>query len=310
MTSNHTSMIQAEPTDTSLILGVEVWSPVDGEMIRQSAAPSIGDLDQMVGQSHSRIITGRVDEACLSKMPVLVDLKGSDLIAMLWPVIDREKVNAVVAVYFQVADQATLAVEVWTGKPGRSELCLGDVCYAGLDRFAKLSPYIAFPKSSGLPGLAWETNRPVLVEGLAKSPTFMRSTGAESEGLDIGFALPCIAGNALQAVTLLLSSAKTPIARAYEVWFPAQQGSSFRLARVNGAYVDAPALEKASAGIDVPAGDTWIGRAWATRKPEVVCDSSGEAFQRKGIAEGGLTCGIAIPIIVLDDVAAVAVIMW
>lgn len=310
MTCNDTSMTQAEPTHASLILGVEVWAPVDGEMVRQTAAPSIGDLDQTVGQSHSRIIAGRVDEACLSKMPVLVDLKASDLSAMLWPVIDREKVNAVVAVYFQVRGQKTMAAEIWTGKQGRSELCLGDVCYAGLDRFAKLSPYIAFPKGSGLPGLTWETNRPVLVEGLAKSPTFMRSTGAESEGLDIGFALPCIAGNALQAVALLLSSSQTPIARAFEVWLPTQQGSSFRLARVDGAYVDAPVLEKASAGIDVPAGDTWIGRAWATRKPEVVCDSTGEVFQRKGIAEDRITSGIAIPIIVLDDVAAVAVLMW
>lgn len=310
MTCNDTSMMQAEPTLASLIQGVEVWSPVDGEMVRQTAAPSIGDLDQTVGQSHSRIIAGRVDEACLSKMPVLVDLKGSGISVMLWPVIDRENVNAVVALYFQVGDQATFAAEVWTGKPGRSELCLGDVCYAGLNRFAKLSPYIAFPKGSGLPGLTWETNRPVLVQGLGTSPTFMRSTGAESEGLDIGFALPCIAGNTLQAVTLLLSSAKTPIARAYEIWLPTQQGSSYRLARVNGAYVDAPVLEKASSGIDVPAGDTWIGRAWATRKPEVVCDSSGESFQRKGTAEDGITCGIAIPIVVLDDVAAVAVLMW
>lgn len=310
MTLSETQPLQAQPQHGNLIVGVEVWSPVDGSMVRQTAAPSIGDLDQRVGESHSRIIAGRVDEACLSRLPLIVDLKGSGLSAMLWPVIDREKVNAVVAIYFQTEGQAVMAAEIWTGKSGRSELCLGDVCYAGLDRFAKLSPYIAFPKGSGLPGLAWENNRPVLVEGLAHSPTFMRATGAEKEGLDIGFALPCTAGNSLQAVALLLSSMKTPIARAYEVWLPMQQGSSIRLARVNGSYVQAPALEKASAGIDVPAGDTWIGRAWASRKPEVVCDSTGETFQRNGIAEDGLTSGIAIPIIVLDDVAAVAVLMW
>lgn len=310
MTLSETQPLQTQPQHDSLIVGVEVWSPVDGSMVRQTAAPSIGDLDQRVGESHSRIIAGRVDEACLSRLPVLVDLKASDLSAMLWPVIDREKVNAVVAIYFQTEGEAAMAAEIWAGKPGRSELCLGDVCYAGLDRFAKLSPYIAFPKGSGLPGLAWENNRPVLVEGLALSPTFMRATGAEKEGLDIGFALPCIAGHSLQAVALLLSSVKTPIARAFEVWVPMPQGSSLRLVCANGSYVQAPALKKASAGLDVPAGDTWIGQAWATRKPEVVCDSTGEAFQRRGISEDGLTSGIAIPIIVLDDVVSVAVLMW
>lgn len=301
---------QAEPTQASLLQGVEVWSPVDDTMVRQAAAPSIGELDQAIGQEHSRIIAGRVDEACLSKMPALIDLAASQIAVLLWPVIDRDRVTSVVAIYLNRGTQDTMGAEIWSGKPGRSELCLNQTSYTGLDRFAKLSPYISFPKGSGLPGLAWATNIPQIVDGLASSPTFMRATGAEAEGLDIGFAVPCVSGTSLQAVALLLSGSKTPIARIFETWVPGQQGGSLRLHLQAGAYVELDDVAKEAKKMSVPAGDTWIGRAWATRQPVVVCDTSGRALERNGAVEGSLTSGLAIPIIVLDDVAAVAVLMW
>ncbi len=296
--------------DNTLVIGAEVWSPVDGAMVRMAAAPSIGDLQDRFRAGQPEGLSVLVENSAADKLPTLLKLDDADAIAWVWPVIDRDQVNSVVVMYFSNAGDVTAAVELWSGRPGRSELCLADACYTGLGRFAKLSPHISFPKGSGLPGLTWETNIPQVLEGLGTSPTFMRATGAESEGLGVGFALPCIAGSSLQAVTLLLSGTASPIARAYETWLPQQRGDSLRLARIDGAYIASPALEKASTQLDVPAGDTWIGRAWATRKPEVVCDSTGQSLERKGAVEDGLTSGTAIPIIILDDVAAVAVIMW
>lgn len=309
MTMTASSPAQADPA-APLIIGAEVWSPVEAAMVRQAATPSIGDIEDRLGTGQSGRVSALVDRAKLQKLPMLLALDDLQVTAWAWPVIDRDQVTSVVVMYCSTAGEVRAAIELWTGRAGRSELCLASANYTGLDRFAKLSPHISFPKGSGLPGLTWETNIPQVLEGLGTSPRFMRASGAEAEGLGIGFALPCISGSSLQAVALLLSGKARPIARVYETWLPRQRAGSLRLARTDGAYVSAPALKKASRQLDVPAGDTWIGRAWATRKPEVVCDSTGTSLKRAGAAEDGITSGIAIPIIVLDDVSAVAVLMW
>lgn len=309
MTTTEANITQSPPTNT-LLIGAEVWSPLDDTMARQTATPSIGDLDQRIGSDHTQAICAAVEQSAQDKFPKLITLMKAQATAWVWPVIDREQVTSVVVLYFSTAGEVQAAAELWTGRPGRSELCLADAKYTGLDRFAKLSPYISFPKGSGLPGLVWETNIPQIVEGLGQSSLFMRATGAQSEGLSVGFAIPCIAGSTLQAVSLLLSGTASPLALAYETWLPEQHAGSLRLVKHDGAYVAAPSVAKASKKLSVPAGDTWIGRAWATRKPEVICDSSSQSLQRGGAEADGITSGVAIPIIVLDDVAAVAVFMW
>ncbi|MEO0476799.1 MAG: hypothetical protein AAF085_12655, partial [Planctomycetota bacterium] len=260
MTQNTTMPV--ESAQKSLILGVEVWSPVESTMVRQAAAPSIGELDQLVGPSHSRVIAGRVDEARLSRMPSLVKLEQLNAVALIWPIIDREQVTSVLAFYIRQDPSASLAAELWTGRPGRSELCLGQSSYCSVDRFAKLSPHIAFPKGSGMPGRVWQTNLPQMDGDLTNSATFMRSTGASNVGLDVGYAMPCVDGTSLQAVALLLSGKECPIVRAYETWVPTQRAGSLRLGCLEGVYLDTPTVEKASRNLDVPAGDTWVGRAW------------------------------------------------
>ena len=291
-------------------IGVEIWCPVEGSMIRQAATPSIGDLDQLISPDGDHPVASMIEGVVEKRMPQLVELKAKQIVAMLWPVIDREQVTSVVVLYMQADEATPMGTELWTGRPGRSELCLGQSSYTGLERFAKLSPHIAFPKGSGLPGKVWQTNLPQIDANLTGSDTFMRSTGAQTEGLDIGYAIPCIDGSSLQSVALMLSGAEQPLAKAYETWAPQQRGGSLRLSCIDAAYFESPSLEKSSRSLDVPAGDTWIGRAWATRKPEVVCDSTGKALERNGAEEDGLTSGLAIPIIVLDDVAAVAVLIW
>lgn len=308
MIMTDTNTIQA-PSKPALLIGAEVWAPIEGQMVREAAAPSLGDLNQLLG-GRSSATDAAVEQAVATKMPVLSDIAPGEVVSLAWPVIDREQVTAVAMLYLRMGGGVKAAVEQWTGRPGRSELCLTASRYAGLDRFAKISPHIAFPKGAGLPGISWETGLPQIVEGLGQSPSFMRATGAESEGLDIGFGIPCISGSSLQAVILLLSDTQTPVARGYETWMPTYRGDSLRLARIDGAYLDAPALAKASKNLDVPAGDTWIGRCWATRQPAIVCDSSGAALEREGASDAEFTCGLAIPIIALDDVAAVAVLMW
>ncbi|MEM6506486.1 MAG: hypothetical protein AAF711_13675, partial [Planctomycetota bacterium] len=219
---------------TTLMIGAEVWSLVDGSMVRQAATPSIGDLDQRICHRSHHPVSDQIDAVGTSRLPQVIALDGLKLTALIWPIIDRGQASSVVVLYLDTTNKAPLAAELWTGRPGRSELCMSSSSYTSLDRFAKLSPHIAFPNGSGLPGRVWQTNLPQMDGDLTDSPTFMRSTGAQTEGLDIGFAMPCVDGSSLTAVALMLSGKAKSIARVYETWTPSQRGGSLRLSCTEG----------------------------------------------------------------------------
>ena len=163
--------ITAIKTDAALMIGAEVWSPIDGSMVRQAATPSIGDLDQRICMGSSHPIADKIDAVASSRLPQVISLEAIKLTGLLWPVIDRGQTNSIVVLYLDTTNQSPLATELWTGRPGRSELCLSSSSYTSLDRFAKLSPHIAFPNGSGLPGRGWQTNLPQMDGDLTNSAT-------------------------------------------------------------------------------------------------------------------------------------------
>ena len=103
----------------------------------------------------------------------------------------------------------------------------------------------------------------MIVEKLGQSQGFLRSTGAESEGLGTGFGFPVVNRTDLKSVLLLLSSATTPIARVHEVWRPKMVGGGVRLERTGGAYDGLDAVAKHRRSLSVHPGEGFAGRALA-----------------------------------------------
>lgn len=307
-------MLTAEPepiasSRVSLLTSAAVWVWDEGGKdgpYRQASTPPLDDAGEEAGGERCRSLVERCFEL---RRPVVDDGQGERACIAL-PTLDRGRVTGVTTLHAAVDADTRLALEVWTGRSGRSELCLGEARYAGLERFATLSRYVAFPRGSGLPGRAWACGCPLLLEGLATSGSFLRRTGAEAEGLDVGLAMPVVEGHSLRGVSLLLWGRAVPLARVCELWSPGEAAGSLRLVLRRGVSNDADELAAAARGLDLPAGDGWIGRAWATRTPETVHAPDGEALARRGAAEAGLTAGVALPCVLLDDVRAVVVLMW
>jgi phosphoserine phosphatase RsbU/P len=62
-----------------------------------------------------------------------------------------------------------------------------------------------FPSGSGLPGLAWSTRTPVVMEDLWEDPRFLRRAEARADGLRTGVAFPVVHDGAVLAVCELFS---------------------------------------------------------------------------------------------------------
>ena len=122
---------------------------------------------------------------------------------------------------------------------------------------------------------------PRIVPDLATAKGFLRSSGAESDGLSVGLGIPIMQRTELRSVLLLLSSAATPIARVHEVWVedPQQPGTLTRSQGVYGGLVD---LANASRDLTfkVGSGDGLPARAWAS-------GAAGAARRGRGDGRGG-----------------------
>ncbi|MEL7088440.1 MAG: hypothetical protein AAGL98_08390, partial [Planctomycetota bacterium] len=160
----------------------------------------------------------------------------------------------------------------------------------------------------------WETAMPWLVPDLAKAKGFLRSSGAESDGLSVGLGLPLMQRTELRSVLLLLSSRASPIARVHELWVedPDRPGT---LTRSQGVYGGSTALAEGSRDLTyaIDAHDGLPARAWSSGQPVLIegADAVAAAGARRGdvLREAGLGFALAYPVVVTDRVRAVVVLM-
>ncbi len=66
-------------------------------------------------------------------------------------------------------------------------------------------------RGEGLPGLAWSTRAPVVVEDLWTDPRFLRGEAARADGIRTGVAFPVLRGDAVVAVCELFSRQPRPV---------------------------------------------------------------------------------------------------
>lgn len=80
------------------------------------------------------------------------------------------------------------------------------------------------PRGFGLPGLAWQREGSVFMDGVSSSRKFLRAEAADAAGIRHGLALPCAVPGNLHHVLTLFGTAHAPIARRLESWAPAGDG--------------------------------------------------------------------------------------
>lgn len=323
-------MLQSPPMTQTLLVAAELWQKSPSSDALETAAGFYGEYEQVKSasaQANFAVGKGPIGEVFATGNPrILTDLSELSFLhqeaaqtlslgaVALIPSYEQGKVVSLVAMYFLGGEQAVGAVELWAGTKGRFELSLAQSYYAQMDRFARISQYVNFPMGAGLPGMCWETARPRIVPDLTTAKGFLRSSGAESDGLTVGLGLPIQHRTDLRAVVLLLSSAQTPIARVHEVWVQDPEDGD-RITRSQGVYGGSAELAEATQGMSFSksAGDGLPSKVWASGQPMLLdgLDEMADAGLQRidAVREAGLRFALAMPVMVIDEVRSVVMLM-
>lgn len=195
-----------------------------------------------------------------------------------------------VLAFAAAADPAALGVfEIWEPHGEFDEVKLTQGYYSQLDRFQNVSSFIRFEKGSGLPGLVWQRRCAVVHNDLPNHPDFLRAAGASAEALTTAVGVPIFDDDFVASV-VLISSAKSPLARGIEIWIPDADGFSL----LEGAY---PSLDfcfhlPAGARLDRDTGLPGLAQqlGGACVSDQAGCYAAGrslsdeQAFGRRGLA--------------------------
>ncbi len=227
--------------------------------------------------------------------------------ALALPIFAGEFLIAVMVLFCGDDREHIGAIEVWHTPPGSIEMGLVDGYYGTADVFEWYSRHTRFMCGIGLPGAVWETGMPVIFEDLGRSRRFLRWESAERVGINRGVGIPCGRDSHDPWVLTFLSALGTPIARRFETWVPAADGS--------GLTFHAGFCEH---GIDLPAvyGPTTLsqeagtlGHVWRTGTPAIVTDLSGEPPAIIASLQGtALATLVAMP--VLSEGQLKAIVAW
>jgi hypothetical protein len=197
-------------------------------------------------------------------------------------------------------DSFIRVAEVWVPDAGRTLLEFGGGLYGSARRFGALSRSMCFGRGEGLPGQAWDSGHPVVLQKFEGS-TFRRTQAAHAEGLTCGIALPIFAGDLLTAVLVLFcgdgNGEGGARAGAIEVWHnnPAA-GKDMTLA--DGYYGNtADAFEFISRRTSFRPGTGLPGLAWASGLPVFMPDlgKGGRFLRADSAVKVGINRGFAIP---------------
>ncbi|TWT75846.1 hypothetical protein Pla123a_26290 [Posidoniimonas polymericola] len=203
-------------------------------------------------------------------------------------------------------DQGQAAAELWRINE-RNELGLAENWYSNLDRFGRISQLVKFPRRAGLPGKVWADRFPRVMGSLATSQAFVRAAGAKAEGLSTAIGIPFMkSAMDLEAVLVLLSASRTPLAKVVEVWAKEPQEKSLKIVSADyGPYID---LAPESRRRRLKLGDGVAGLVYRDLRPKLTTDLQGVEFPRgEGFQEYGMQWGLGVPVFVGDQlVAAVA----
>jgi hypothetical protein len=182
------------------------------------------------------------------------------------------------------------AIEVWRNGEEDADMHIVDGYYGSLQGFEAISKTLGFPKGQGLPGLAWASGLPVLIENIAEADGFKRSADAIQAGITTGLAIPAASGDAHSYVMTFLSAKATPISKRIQIWQP--QGD--RLVCTTGYSKHNNDLAEIFETVAVQKGAGALGRVWLTGMPSI---TGAAAPPRYNPELDDLSSMLAIPVI-------------
>jgi len=243
-------------------------------------------------------------------LPVLITNASElpELVAavLAFPIYRNGEIVSVVTLAASRNENALGVFEIWEPMGPYAEVGLAYGYYSRLERFQNVSSFIRFEKGAGLPGAVWANRRAAVQNDLPNHPGFLRAAGANAEDLTSAVGIPIFDDDFVASV-VLISSAKSPLARGIEIW--TYDGESFTLAEgtypslpVNIALTDGTRIES-EAGL--PGLALRHGGACVSSDPEVY--AAGREIPAVLMAH---RCGLALPYYDGADLTSVVVLLF
>jgi len=216
------------------------------------------------------------------------------------PIFSGDFLLAVVVFLCGNDEEQAGAIEVWRNE-GATENTLRvlDGYYGALEQFEKMSRQLVIPKGHGIPGTAWDSGMPVLVEDIGRVVEYARSADAQKAEIGTGLGIPFIQGDKKVYVITFLSAKATPIAKRIQIWIPdAERG---QLVCRQSYSKNSNNLAEIFETLTVNKGDGALGRVWLTGMPSI----SGNQESAYNAELDDLSSMLAIPVIEQGQLKAI-----
>jgi len=227
----------------TFIKAIEVWEP-DRKKTKLTLINGIyGHYKEFASYSknmHFAYNEGLPGEAWAAQRPIiLTNLEESGFkrtemaskigitTAIAMPIFAGEYLHAVILFLCGDREDYAGAIELWAKEPDkRTEMGLLEGYYGSMKDFEWVSRNIKIMRGHGLPGNAWKTKMPYIINDLGESATFLRARKAAKEGITTALALPAWMNEEDGYVMSFLSAKSTPIAHRFEIWIPDETGEA------------------------------------------------------------------------------------
>jgi len=265
----------------SFVKAVEVWVPGAQHLTLDLASSHYGDLIDF--QKASVIMQFVYDDGLPGKTwsgakPIILnDLQNSYFqrgdaaaqagisCAVSVPFFCGEFLQAVV-ILFCGGESVSGAIELWANN-NENELRLQDGYFGELSRFEWISRKLTIMRGRGLPGNAWEQAKPIVIQDLSNSSSFLRAINAAEAGISTGLAIPFYYSESAVQVLALLSAKGTPIAKCFEIWLRDEEKQCLEFD--SGNCSTGEDLTQKYQNTQIKKGEGILGECWLTGRPLV-----------------------------------------
>ena len=193
-----------------------------------------------------------------------------------------------------LATQTAPVFEAWTMSQDGSVLQLGGGSYGEFQSLRLLSEETRFAWGEGLPGMAWASMAPVVLDRL-RVANFVRAESARAAGLTVGIGLPVVVGNKVRSVLTILTD-RDSTNFVCEVWRRDDSASELRLR--DGFYGKYRGFQSIGAITRFPYGQGLPGMVFSSRMPHIIenLGASPQFWRASDARRAGLYTGIGLPV--------------
>src|SRR4051812_42424103 len=218
--------------DKSLVQAVELWYP-QGEVMAFGAGAYRGNDELRRAREATSFhqgegLPGAVWENGkallweLSAMFLPADLAASVGVdaAIGYPLFEGGRLFAVMTLLLSHRAEAPSCLEIWDVADELDVLKHARGYYVHCAELERFSPWIQFPRGTGLPGLTWLHGEAQVMPDVRKSNAFIRAGLAARCGLKPGIGLPIYRDRKVQQVLALIGAEQRSFMSGVEIYHP------------------------------------------------------------------------------------------